>query len=456
MAHFMFIRGNRNKRLFHDIGAELERKGHQVHLIQLELNELLMKTTIPTVFLPNHVAKEEYPISDMELMDLQIYNITFTKRVLQKEIPLSELRMYKRYMAALDYLLDKYNIEVICLFNGYHWIDQICRYLAKKKGLRTYFFEDGLFRPYTITCDPNGINACSSVPRDFSFYQDMEVDRPRLMKFMFRPEEESLKQLKRENLVKVASAKLLSMAGSLLCIHPNYFAHINFWQGLKYFVHKKWYSRRKEDEVDLRGEYIFLPFQVSRDTQIFYHSPHIQSMEQLLEITLKAVEQYNQTYHRQIKVIVKEHPEDLSRQNYQSLKNKYTNVQFVQKYRMDKLLKASLAVVTVNSTVGIEALAHYKKVITLGDALYNIDPLVERCPHPDLLYQSLQKSLSTPLSIDKIEKFLYYLRFHYQTEGVLNRPNKQTAKNLANRLEDYERGVLDESDWNHSRKVRID
>lgn len=50
MAHFMFIRGNRNKRLFHDIGAELERKGHQVHLIQLELNELLMKTTIPTVF----------------------------------------------------------------------------------------------------------------------------------------------------------------------------------------------------------------------------------------------------------------------------------------------------------------------------------------------------------------------------------------------------------------------
>lgn len=294
-------------------------------------------------------------------MNLQIYNITFTKRVLQKEIPLSELRMYKRYMAALDYLLDKYNIEVICLFNGYHWIDQICRYLAKKKGLRTYFFEDGLFRPYTITCDPNGINACSSVPRDFSFYQDMEVDRPRLMKFMFRPEEESLKQLKRENLVKVASAKLLSMAGSLLCIHPNYFAHINFWQGLKYFVHKKWYSRRKEDEVDLRGEYIFLPFQVSRDTQIFYHSPHIQSMEQLLEITLKAVEQYNQTYHRQIKVIVKEHPEDLSRQNYQSLKNKYTNVQFVQKYRMDKLLKASLAVVTVNSTVGIEALAHYKR-----------------------------------------------------------------------------------------------
>lgn len=458
MANFLFIRGNRNKKLFHDIGAQLEKRGHRSYLIKLELGELFMKSSITSIFAPFKITKEEYPITDEELMSLPIYNVTFTKNVLNKNVNKSELRTYKRYMFVIDKLIDAYKIDTICLFNGYHWIDQISKRLAEEKGLKVFYFEDGLFRPYTITCDPKGINARSSVSTDSRFYDQVSVNKKRLRKYLFKPEEKALLQAKRESLVKVALMKLASFIGALLHIHPKYYAHITFWQAVKYFIFKKLYRYKKEDEININEEYIFVPFQVSRDTQIFYHSPRIKTMEELLDKVVAAVKRYNEENKRNIKIIVKEHPEDMSRNSYKQLKQKYKDeVTFIKKYRMDKLLKHCLAVITINSTVGLEALAHHKKVITLGDALYNIDGIVERCHDPNRLFNSLQKVLASPLLTDKVARFLYYLRFEYQIEGILNSPNEHTARNIADRLSQYIelRGDLGESDWRDTSSIRF-
>jgi capsular polysaccharide export protein len=437
MANYLFIRGSRNKRFFIDIAKELKDMGHQCYLIKLELGELLFKSNINTTFAPLWVKKKEYPISDEELLEMPIYNITYMNRILKKDISPEELSTYKKYMYFIDEFIIRNKIDIICLFNGYHWIDQVTKYIARKRGLKVYHFEDGLFRPYTVTCDPKGINALASVSRDPDFYDSIIVDEGRLKKYLFKPETPLLLKKKKESLVMVALVKSLSMLGSFIGLHPSYYAHITLWQAIKYFIFKKTFTFRKNDPITLPEEYVFVPFQVSRDTQIFYNSPHISNMEEFLDYVYKAIVLFNKETGRNLKIIVKEHPEDMSRNNYKHLKKKYENVKeviFVQKYNIHHIINNCEAVITINSTVGIEALARNKRVITLGEALYNIEGIVEKCNDPSTLHQSLYKSLNTPINTERIKKFIYYLRFYYQVEGTISVPSKQTAVNVAKRI----------------------
>jgi capsular polysaccharide export protein len=441
MTNYLFLRGNRNKKLFINIAKELNKMGHHSHLIKFELGDFLFSSNgIQTVFAPYHITQKEYPISDEALLNMQIYNVTYSEKILNKHVSREELRIYKKYMNFIDNYIDQHEINVICLFNGYHWIDQVARYIAKEKGIKVVYFEDGLFRPYTVTCDTKGINSASSVPQEPEFYDSIIVDKERLKKYIFKPEDSLFLTRKKESLFKIGFVKALSMFGGIIRLHPNYYVHINWSHAIRYFLFKMLYPRRNNDSIVLPEEYVFVPFQVSRDTQIFYNSPNIKKMEHLLESVHTAVLRLNQEDGRNVKIVVKEHPEDMSRNNYKNLKEKYKynqDVIFVQKFNIKKLIKQSLAVITINSTVGIEALVHNKKVITLGEALYNIEGIVEKCKDPSRLYDSLKTILEKPINTERIQKFIYYLRFYYQVEGVINIPNEQTAKNIAKRLLKY-------------------
>ncbi|WP_249870467.1 capsular polysaccharide export protein, LipB/KpsS family [Oceanobacillus saliphilus] len=420
-----------------DIANELIQKGHRCFQMKFELGELLFKGNMETMYAPFHISKKEYPITDGELGDLKIYNITYKERILHKSTTKKELQIYKRYMYLIDKYIENNQIDIICLFNGYHWIDQISKVIAERRGLKTYIFEDGLFRPYTLTCDEKGINATSSVPRDAAFYEAMDIDYSRLKSYLFKPENNKLENRTSENLFLVASIKAINMIGHLFRLSPKLYTHITLWQAIKYFYYKKTFKLRKENKFEWPREYIFVPFQVARDTQIFYNSPNINRMEQLVEVVLGAVDDLNSTQKRNVKIVIKEHPEDMSRNNYRKLKRRYKdneNIIFIQKFDIKQLIERSLAVVTINSTVGIEALAQHKKVITLGDAAYNIDGVATRCHLPSKLSNVLINVLESEMNKERIDKFLYYLRFHYQIEGTINSRSKVTAENVTKRI----------------------
>lgn len=175
---YLFLRGNRNKRFFMEIANELLKRGHQCYQLQFELGELLIPSdNLVTVYAPWYVTKKEYPITNDTLLSMPIYNITFLEKMLGKNISNKQLKVYKRYMYFIDQFIEKNEIDIICMFNGYNWVDQVASYIAKKRGLKTFFFEDGLFRPYTITVDPKGINANSSVPQSPHFYDSLQIDK---------------------------------------------------------------------------------------------------------------------------------------------------------------------------------------------------------------------------------------------------------------------------------------
>ncbi|QHT48044.1 hypothetical protein M662_16680 [Bacillus sp. SB49] len=465
MANYLFLRGNRNKYFFSDVASELEETGHKCYQLKFELGELLIPSKIEAVFVPNRVSRKTYSISDSELLDMQIYNITYMREMKDTDISKRELKMYKRYMYFIDRFIEEHDIDVICMFNGYHWIDQVSTYIAKQRGLKTVYFEQGYFRPYTLTCDPNGINNAATIPRYQEFYESITVNSHKYKNYLMAPENEDLLKVKGENLTQVAFVKFVSMLGSILGINPKLYAHITWYEAFKYFLFKQAFKFKKKDEEPLPKEYIFVPFQVSRDTQIFYNSS-IKNMETLVDFVYEHVAKVNKRQGRNICLVFKEHPEDMPRNNYKALKERYAsdpNVVFLQKQSVSELIEKSLAVITINSTVGIEALAQHKRVITLGDAFYNIEGVVRHCEEFHRLYELIEDVLEQPVNETLISQFLYYLRFHYQVEGNLISPNAATAKKVANHLESaaYKhqennlsiRGERDESDWCYSGKI---
>ncbi len=437
MANYLFIRGSRNKYFFPNVASELEKKGHKCYQLKFELGELWIRSSIEAVFVPSHLSKKEFPISNEELLDMEIYNVTYKKEMKNKETSKKELQMYKRYMFFIDQFIDEHEIDVVCMFNGYHWIDRITTVLARQKKVETLFFEQGYFRPFTLTCDPNGINDLATIPRHAEFYKSLSWDKNRLNKYLLNPEIRDFKDVEGENLTQVAIIKAASMLGSFLRVNPNLYAHITFFEAVKYFMFKQVFKFRKPDTRALPKEYIFVPFQVSRDTQIFYSSS-IKSMEQLVDLLYANVESLNRKLNRNIHLVFKEHPEDMPRNNYKALKKRYAskqNVMFVQKRSVSELIQKSLAVITINSTVGIEALAQYKRVITLGKAFYNIEGIVTHCKHHYQLDRVIEEVLQKKVNETLISQFLYYLRFHYQIEGDLISPNNKTAQIVASYID---------------------
>ena len=259
---------------------------------------------------------------------------------------------FLRYYTALD---AKYNKMLI--WNGGKFRQLIALDVAQLLGIQVYFFENGLL-PNTIVFDTQGINYNNSVPRDKTFYQRY-----------------------------ISTTKL-----------PKYIVP-RIGKNREVFIGEK---------ETLPEKYIFVPFQVDADTQIISYSPWIKNMRALFEI-IEYVSKESK-YH----FILKEHPSsgveypDLHKKAEESVKISFRNT-----YSTQELIENSMAVMTINSTVGIESLLFYKKVIVLGDAFYNIEDITYHAKNLVELRDTLEHIESLTLDGELVDKFLSYLYVDY-------------------------------------------
>lgn len=140
----------------------------------------------------------------------------------------------------------------------------------------------------------------------------------------------------------------------------------------------------KSDVIDFERTkpFIFFPLQVNSDTQITFNSPYSDMFEILDAIVpLILSTRYN--------LVIKEHPAELERVNY--LKYRLPGRVFVAKRAdLSSLIDESEFVITVNSSVGLQALERDKKVLVLGRAMYETAPAAVRC---DLLTDNLLEKM---------------------------------------------------------------
>lgn len=292
------------------------------------------------------------------------------------------------------YILDN-KIDMVCIWNGNGAERAAVMEAAKAIGAKTVFFENGLL-PNTTTVDPEGVNYSGIIShKTASFFRNVVI------------QQDKLNNLFREQLIPRAQKR-------------------------------KWYQKAKAplptEKSSLDIPYVFVPFQVHDDTQIIIHSPYIRNMEELTALVAEAVKKHNQNCNDNLNIIAKEHPSDSGRTNYDSLKKRYPEISFLNNHSTEDLISNAKAVITINSSVGIESLLKHKKVITLGNSAYSIDGIVKQARSIDELASALD-SIETKVDEDLINSVLYYIRYIYSVEGSWRNPSEIHLQNIKKRVE---------------------
>jgi capsular polysaccharide export protein len=271
---------------------------------------------------------------------------------------------YIRYRSVIN---SSYSHLVV--WNSSLFRQNIASIIAKELNIEVISLEGGLL-PNRFVMDKRGVNFLNSVPRDREFFKNYKNSKP----------------LPNSLIPRVAKDK-------------------------RKFEIKK--------DIKLPKEFIFVPFQVDYDTQILIHSPWIRDMKHLFFIIEEIANSLK------INFILKEHPS--SKKSYPLLhkrakKNSY--ITFANSHNTQELIEKSKAVITINSTVGIESLLFYKRVVVLGDAFYSIDGVTKKAKDIKSLIQILEDIDKFKVNRELISNFLKYLYYEYLIESDLSNIEK--------------------------------
>ncbi len=319
------------------------------------------------------------------------FEMVFTEKFRELEMKYSNglyKYLYKRYIKfitpfiAYAYIKNIKNkqIDMLGLWNGKKFPELIASMVAKELNVSCFYFENGLF-PNTTVVDVKGVNATNSVPREIGFYQN---------------------------------------------ISPNF----SFPKSLN---QRKELTKRIKNEEELPRKYVFVPFQTNFDTQVVYHGRWIKSMQQLFTLIDKLSKELK------INFVLKEHPSerkmDYSHLHKQEKNNPY--IQFANSYVTQTLIENAQAIVTINSSVGLESLLFHKKVIVLGEAFYDIEGITKSAQNKEVLNEILTKLDGWAVEKKNINKFLHYILNDYLVQGNWEKPNKEHFQSLEQKIRSF-------------------
>ena len=318
--------------------------------------------------------------SSLELIEGNIYRKQvdypkiFKMRLINKPYILYKTLQASLLRRLLKILSDSYNEDELTflIFNGSISPDNI--FDSIKTNHRRVYIENGFF-PNTLQIDRRGVNAANSLPREAEYYLNL----------------------------------------------PSY--------GVQDLPTKVQVRRLKVSypTIELPNDYIFLPFQIPSDQQIRVHSRWIRTMDDFMDLIISFGTKYPDK-----NFVIKEHPS--FRQSIIGKKPLRKNIFFANGNSTEELIKNSRLIITLNSTVGIEALLFSKPVITLADACYNIDGLTRHASSIEKLNEFILDEGWLPDERLRIQ-FLGYIWNEYLFHGYFNNLPSDTLLKIESILE---------------------
>ena len=273
-----------------------------------------------------------------------------------------------------EYFIKKYNPKIVAFWNGVKYPQNLGVKIAKSFNKKCLFFENG-FLPNTTQMDFKGVNALNSIPKKSNFYANLNYDNISLPKEL---------------------------------------------------IPRKFEGKQKLTDTTLPKNYIFVPFQVGYDSQIIYFS-NFKSMRELFYLIKDISKKSNFTF------IFKEHPSDKVNDYSDLHKECNEKVMFANNIDTKTLIQNSDAIITINSSVGTEALLFNKKVFVLGEAFYAIDKITTKVTK-NSLYEELKKDFKVNEKL--IQNFLAYLLKEYLIPDSWRNPTKNHFKKIEQKIKE--------------------
>lgn len=303
----------------------------------------------------------------LELNEKTINNISNTIEVKLNNMKHSmAIDTYKLIYQKLEEIFEHIKFNYIFLWNGCKVGDLACTDFARFYDIQLYYFEVANI-PGKLFVDTQGTNKNSSIythPEQLDFFDEENIHK------YLKWKEEYLKtkfgnyvlpQSKYANKLKRLISPILNIIVIKMGIGiPNNVYFKNFKRIFFSNIKIKFSSN-----IDYKTEkYVFVPLQVSDDTQVMINS----------DIGLKELIDYSYKYAKEnsMKLVIKPHPaeQDNSILNYIYSINDTDTIVITNENTM-KLINYSNYVITINSTVGLEALILKKEVRFLGGSFYS-------------------------------------------------------------------------------------
>jgi capsular polysaccharide export protein len=251
------------------------------------------------------------------------------------------IRDIHRIHKTLSNIIETTRPEKIIIWNGFTgWVANILRLICEQRKLQCAFLERGLLKG-SLFIDRMGVNGASSLNE----LTPSIVDRYAL------------------------SDEETAFVKQLFSINPQIVENVTPKKNLN----------------------IFFPLQVQLDTNIILYCKYRTMRETFLDI-------YSVLNSQGSSFLIRPHPEETS----DTLINipRFDNVNVSSEKSLDHWLDWSDLVVTINSTVGLEALIKGKQVISLGQSIYSSAGLTNNLS---------EKNLSTGVNHQRLIKYLGWL-----------------------------------------------
>lgn len=326
------------------------------------------------------------------------------------------LQKNQEYYNCHNYFKSK-DFDYVLILNGAFNVEtDVCLEL----DIKTFFFEHAYF-PKAIQMDSKGVNSNAS----FANLPYEELLKFRYPKNEFIP----LKDFVFTDIkYKMAERYIYRLFDSKYNSFIKQF--INRKQNLTKAI--KRFKSFENEIVDIKeGEkYILFPLQVNSDTQIILNSKY-SSMYEAIDNILPVLKK------TEFKIIIKEHPMEVEPVDY----GKYADnkqVFVVKKIDLDKFIKNAEFVVNINSSVGMQAVAKYKKVLLLGESFYKNSPL--SIYYPEISNKNLSDVMEK-IKVDKsevdkseVDKYINHFRDEIFLKGHFYTPDVNFFERIRNRM----------------------
>jgi len=369
----------------------------------------------------HHVIKNyPYQSDDYDLASniKTLYSEQARKRE-NRALSTDEISYQARYIAFIKQFLIHHAIDCVLMHNDLRWQHALTIKICQQLQIRYLVTEFGIFRPSTITVDKQGVNAYNSLSTESDFYRNCKIQS-----FEFKDYSQSIWQ----------KIKINSLFGCFLLINRiGDFLRFNVrlknkeYQWLNYLKLLLPTHSRCQICSDIPLHYFFIPLQVNTDTQVLVHSDFI-DMQEFIDCVETAYQQLPPEIQQQYRLVFKIHPMEQGIYHYRFHKNSLIN----QSDSQQLIAKARL-VITINSTVGFEALLQHKSVLVLGNAFYKISGITVSSTQANLVNAILATiNEDTAIDVRLIEQFIAYLKYEYQINGNVYYYDKHTLQQIKN------------------------
>ncbi|MBF0612471.1 MAG: capsular biosynthesis protein [Magnetococcales bacterium] len=292
------------------------------------------------------------------------------------------------------------------LFGDCRPLHQIALAQGRKQGVRNHVFEEGYFRPHWLTLEREGVNGHSLLPRDPDWFRQQGERLPEVHTVAFTPSPFRVRAFHdvAYHLAGVGNPILFPAYGT----HAPVTAPVEYAGYLKRFARLAWIRKQQQQSLEAfitcRARYFLLPLQLNGDAQIRHHSPFAH-MGEVINLVLESFARHAPGGD---KLVIKNHPLDMGLMDYEKIIHHAANrlgvahrLLYLEEGELSRLLGHALGVITVNSTVGLAALAMGSPTLCLANPIYNLvgltfqgkldDFWLNRTPPDATLFRLFQK-----------------------------------------------------------------